>query len=480
LQKRFDFTWQLLAVALAAACSRTGLDSDDPTFGSGGDAGSGAIDGDASGGGGSGGAGPAGGTGGTGRGGTSATGGSGVTGGSATGGSGAIGGSGAVGGSGGASGGIGGRGAGGLGGSGAGGFGGGGTGGFGGVGTGGFGAGGTGGIGGAGRGGFGGGGTGGSGGSGGRGGFGAGGSGGSGGTGATGGGGSGGSGGSGALGGGGLGGTGAGGIGASGGAGGSGGSGALGGTGGTAGGSVDAGAACGNGVTEPGEQCDLGAGNVDRPAFLLTQGGSVSVTPVDRVVSAPMFYGLSSASSHTGLEAISTSRLYLYRDTTTGILSLVTHHGIDRNTSGQAQPSSHVILDMTSLPVQSVVAVVDDAATEFFKNAPNSLHADWTFQNNSDGGVLSGFPMPSSWAITIAPQFLQGIVAWQYVDGSLRMLDLALGAPVTITAFDSPSACRADCTVPRCGDGILDGGEVCDDGNVSGGDGCSTDCKALR
>jgi cysteine-rich repeat protein len=51
---------------------------------------------------------------------------------------------------------------------------------------------------------------------------------------------------------------------------------------------------------------------------------------------------------------------------------------------------------------------------------------------------------------------------------------------MTITALDSPSACRTNCTVPRCGDGILDGGEVCDDGNVIGGDGCSVDCKSLR
>jgi cysteine-rich repeat protein len=261
---------------------------------------------------------------------------------------------------------------------------------------------------------------------------------------------------------------------------GTGGTGASGGSGGAGGGSIDAGVACGNGVVETGEQCDLGAGNVDRPAFLLTQGGSVAVVPVERVVSASMFYGLSSASSHTGLEAFATSRVYLYRDTTTGILSLVVHHGIDRNTSGQSQPSSHVVFDIASVPVQTVVAVADDSPTEFFKSSPSAVRGDWNFQNNSDGGVLSGLPIPAPWAITIAPQFQQGISAWQYVDGSLRMFDLALSQAATLTAFDSPSACRADCTVPRCGDGILDGGEVCDDGNVSGGDGCAADCKSLK
>jgi cysteine-rich repeat protein len=30
---------------------------------------------------------------------------------------------------------------------------------------------------------------------------------------------------------------------------------------------------------------------------------------------------------------------------------------------------------------------------------------------------------------------------------------------------------------PRCGDGLVAGGEECDDGNSIGGDGCSVDCK---
>jgi cysteine-rich repeat protein len=88
--------------------------------------------------------------------------------------------------------------------------------------------------------------------------------------------------------------------------------------------------------------------------------------------------------------------------------------------------------------------------------------------------------MPASWSVTIAPNFQQGIASWQYVDGSLGTIELPLSSPVMITAFDSASICRTNCTVPRCGDGILDGGEICDDGNVVGGDGCAADCKALR
>lgn len=41
--------------------------------------------------------------------------------------------------------------------------------------------------------------------------------------------------------------------------------------------------------------------------------------------------------------------------------------------------------------------------------------------------------------------------------------------------------CRADCTPARCGDGITDTPlEICDDGNNTNGDGCSSMCGLER
>ena len=42
--------------------------------------------------------------------------------------------------------------------------------------------------------------------------------------------------------------------------------------------------------------------------------------------------------------------------------------------------------------------------------------------------------------------------------------------------------CRTNCAPQRCGDGVLDNmkGEVCDDGNTTSGDGCSSDCKSAE
>jgi cysteine-rich repeat protein len=47
-------------------------------------------------------------------------------------------------------------------------------------------------------------------------------------------------------------------------------------------------------------------------------------------------------------------------------------------------------------------------------------------------------------------------------------------------ADDVADACRSDCRAPRCGDGVVDvaSGELCDDGNPFGGDGCSHHCQA--
>jgi cysteine-rich repeat protein len=75
-----------------------------------------------------------------------------------------------------------------------------------------------------------------------------------------------------------------------------------------------------------------------------------------------------------------------------------------------------------------------------------------------------------------------GITTWEHVDGdaATTKTGIQLAQPILLQAFDTPSACRKSCTVPACGDGILDGGEVCDDGNTVGFDGCAADCKSLQ
>src|SRR5512143_3296989 len=38
--------------------------------------------------------------------------------------------------------------------------------------------------------------------------------------------------------------------------------------------------------------------------------------------------------------------------------------------------------------------------------------------------------------------------------------------------------CDTNCTMPRCGNGVVDPGEQCDDGNTTNSDGCENNCTA--
>ncbi len=233
---------------------------------------------------------------------------------------------------------------------------------------------------------------------------------------------------------------------------------------------------CGDGVVEPGELCDLGAGNADRPALEVEQLGALQgVVPFDNASDPAIFYNYFSASGHTGFEAASTSRLYYYRDTATETLSLFMHHHID----ALFLPVTDVDFTFTGLPASVSVSLSDDTPSELFKQTATTVIGNWTFQNNTDGGVLSGFPLPGSWEVTLTSTFGPAITGWQFMDGTTALSPLVPGAAVVLRAYPTPSACRLDCTIPFCGDGTLDGGEVCDDGNTVGGDGCAADCSSL-
>jgi cysteine-rich repeat protein len=238
---------------------------------------------------------------------------------------------------------------------------------------------------------------------------------------------------------------------------------------------------CGNGRVESGEDCDLGRGNRNVPAFGLQQGAGaeVAIEPVVRATSAVIFYRYESASAHTGFEEVGLANLFLYVDSSRNDLSLFLLAGKDYTGGPARQPRSTVDATFSSLPAGTRVLVSDDVA-ELAITGTGRATAHWTFQDNSDGGVLGTLPWDSPWAITVDVNFVAGISGWSYVNSASSRRPLTLGVPVVLSHHVTPSACRLDCHLPRCADGFVDGGERCDDGNTRGGDGCAADCRRFE
>lgn len=156
---------------------------------------------------------------------------------------------------------------------------------------------------------------------------------------------------------------------------------------------------CGDGKRAGVEECDLGPDNGNRPAFLISQpsGTRIATNPLVRDQNVIDFYDYDSFSSHTGLEQVGESRIYVYVDADSGRLSLVMTHGIDFDTSMMSQPPSIVEMDVAGLPPGFTVDLSDDPADgvnppEFQATGPDTAAGRWSFNMNSDGGVVGGLP----------------------------------------------------------------------------------------
>jgi cysteine-rich repeat protein len=239
---------------------------------------------------------------------------------------------------------------------------------------------------------------------------------------------------------------------------------------------------CGNAQLDPGEVCDLGERNEDRPALAVIQGDIFrELVPRWIDTSAEVFYAYSSKSAHTGYEAIGTSRIFFTLGLD-GELSLTTLHGIDVDATGAAQPEGVVDQLFSGLPMGSRLVVADDGTKEFDLEGNLEARGRWWFERNTDGGIIGSLAFPGNWKITVDSSFERGIDRWQVLgdmhDFAADPVDLDERTPADLVAFPTPSECRRDCTQPFCGDGRLDGGELCDDGNTLSNDGCRGDCGA--
>lgn len=238
---------------------------------------------------------------------------------------------------------------------------------------------------------------------------------------------------------------------------------------------------CGDGRVDLGEACDLGAANALVPAFRLSPGArpTVAVEPIARPMGASSFYRYESASAHTGFEAVGVSNAFLYVDRGDGALSLFFFVGRDDDGAASAQPEGDVEVWFRGVPAEAQVALSDDAL-ELSRQASGDVRGRWSFNANTDGGVISRLPWDRAWRVVVEPTYRAGVTAARYLHRDGRAVALVARDSFALEHFVAPSRCRPDCQVPRCGDGHVDGGERCDDGNALGGDGCAATCQRIE
>ena len=179
--------------------------------------------------------------------------------------------------------------------------------------------------------------------------------------------------------------------------------------------------------------------------FTLSQPGKPTITdvPIVRTASsATDYYDYRSASSHTGLEDINMSTMFLHYDISqpTNPISLIITHGIDASTTGLVQPPATVNMTIVNIPTTTIVALSDDGG-EFEKTDATTAEGSWTFVNNTDGGILGAFPDDEDWEISISISGTvgagQSIDEWTYRDPLGANIDLDFSQPFTIT-YDAP------------------------------------------
>ncbi len=236
---------------------------------------------------------------------------------------------------------------------------------------------------------------------------------------------------------------------------------------------------CGDGFVAPFEECDEGAENGRVPALSVVSVGVTTdllALPID--VSVVDYFAFDSASAHTGLEEPFKSFLHPVFDPSG--LFLLTIHNIDQDSSGIQTGDGEVHQRFTGLPSGATALFADDNTDEFFLADDGSIVGDWEFHDNTDGGIIGPLTFPGQWVIHVDSDFIANLDTY-VVEHDGPVVSLEMSSTAYLVAQDKPGACTPECTLPRCGDGYVDGGEVCDDGDGGQPGGpCNASCSGFN
>lgn len=186
---------------------------------------------------------------------------------------------------------------------------------------------------------------------------------------------------------------------------------------------------------------DVGAGALPEAGYLLRQGRFVrEILPLVGAIPAAAFYNYADYQANNGLAVPDHSLIFLYRDMESGELSLVIIH----DAPGDETDGSASFL-FSGLPLGTRVALMDDPDGDRFSLDPPEGEAHWYWTAaHTDGLILDG--LGETFEITIKPNFLWGITAWDVLTGTgvedphrPNSIPLpSLTEPLTISGRNSP------------------------------------------
>jgi PKD repeat protein len=148
--------------------------------------------------------------------------------------------------------------------------------------------------------------------------------------------------------------------------------------------------------------------------YTVSQGDKqVQIVPLEGPVSAIDYYKLENSQSNTGLEKANTAVLFLYRDTTSGTISLFVLLSGAGGTAGTAT------MTLSGVPAGADFLVKDDDLDfrDVWEITPPTGSVTWAWDDTKSDGMVLG-PLGTDFETTLYPQFTSGITTVEFLSGN--------------------------------------------------------------
>ena len=182
--------------------------------------------------------------------------------------------------------------------------------------------------------------------------------------------------------------------------------------------------------------------------YTVTQGAQkVRIVPLTGPGSAVDFYNLKDYHANTGLEEPNTAVLFLYRNATTGALSLFVL------LSSPAGGAGNVTFSLAGIPAGAKFEVQDDGSIDYREQwdlTPPTGKVHWEWDAGGADGMALG-PLGDQFSVTIKPLFNSGITAVKFLSGDRaapQKIDLNMTDPIVVAGSLNQPPVAAFSTAP--------------------------------